>query len=174
MWPHPEKLANKVRAIVNNIHNGNPMLKEVKHKDMSESEPEETPRELPNPKSSFVIPKVQRKIKRKRRVRKVREVQDEEENPTAYQMSETSDGKKMEPKGVHKSNKESDDGYEDEFEDDDKDKESDGYGDDEDFEDEEKEQKKEEEKEEKVDKIMKSTTEEFHKEKSKKKVKVGE
>mmetsp|Transcript_31530 Transcript_31530/g.31019 ORF Transcript_31530/g.31019 Transcript_31530/m.31019 type:complete len:311 (+) Transcript_31530:241-1173(+) len=137
MWPNADKLATKIRAIVDNLAEGKSMLADIEHKDMSESEPEEVPRELPNPKSSFVIPKVQRKlVKKKKKPKKFRRNNREFVNKTAYQMSDSSQDR-LESKGLkdQKEKAQSEDEYENDFDDDgDKDQDSDEYGDDEDFE----------------------------------------
>lgn len=67
LWPHPDALAGKLTAVVTNMREGKSLLDGVNIKDMSESEPEPEVTELPNPKSSFVIPKVPRKAKPKKK-----------------------------------------------------------------------------------------------------------
>jgi hypothetical protein len=160
MWPHAEKLAEKIKKMVDNDTSGKPIMEDVKHKDMSESEPEEEPKALPPSKASFAIPKGARKPKKKKRVKKT---QDRVyiSNPIDYQMSDTSEEEppkaKKKVKVVKKQVKGESD-YEDEYEndfDEPKDKEdSDDYGDDEDFENEES-AKKEDKKHEKEIKVVK-------------------
>ena len=65
MWPSPDGLATKLASIIDNLENKKPILDGVDHKDMSDSEPEVEQTELPNPKSSFVIPKVARRKQKK-------------------------------------------------------------------------------------------------------------
>jgi hypothetical protein len=61
MWPTSETLATKLEAIITNMENKKPLMEGITHKDMSESEPEVEPTEFPNPKSSFIMPKVPRR-----------------------------------------------------------------------------------------------------------------
>ena len=68
MWPHPDILASKIKAVISNMKAGKNWMEGIKHKDMSESEPEPEVHELPNPKSSFVIPKVPRRTRPKKEV----------------------------------------------------------------------------------------------------------
>lgn len=131
MWPHAEKLAAKLRAVVDNLNNGKPILKDIPHRDMSESDPEETPRELANPKSSFVIPKVPKALRKKKRKSKKLRNHKQGLNHTAYGGTDSEDNQ-LQPKGITKEKANSEDDYEDDF---DEDKNSDGYGQDEDFED---------------------------------------
>lgn len=51
VWPHPDSLVQKLKQIIENMNAGRNWMDGVKHKDMSESEPEEVTQELPNPKS---------------------------------------------------------------------------------------------------------------------------
>lgn len=69
MWPHIDKLAIKLRAMVDNIQDGKKILEGIEHRDMSESEPEEEPKYIPKNKSLFVIPKVERKVKKKKQIK---------------------------------------------------------------------------------------------------------
>ena len=65
------------------------MMEGITHKDMSESEPEEVPNELPNPKSSFVIPKVPRRRARTKQRKRVKKPKKEDNvfitNPVNYE-----------------------------------------------------------------------------------------
>lgn len=164
MWPHAEKLAEKLRKMVENSSNGKPIMEDVKHKDMSESEPEEEPKEQVAPKSSFAIPKVARKpIKKKKRVKRPQE-KVFIANPISYKMSDSSEDEAKKPKKknvkvVKKGVKEESD-YEDDYENDfeepkEKNEDSDDYGVDDDFENEDGD-KKEDHKEPEKEVIQKS------------------
>lgn len=134
MWPHIEKLAIKLRAMADNIQEGKKLLEGIEHRDMSESEPEEEPKYIPKDKSLFVIPKVERRIKKKKPIKtdknKAKETksvlspisnhktstdrnQIKKKNDTDYEdeyENEFDDDKNSEKKS------DSDDGYDDDFE----------------------------------------------------------
>jgi azurin len=123
------------------------MTEGVTMKDMSESEPEEDPHELPTPKSSFVIPKVPRR-KQKCRKKKTKAMNKTNNvfitNPIAYNNSDTSDGdsetKTQNVKADKKTKKVKK-----------HDSDEDDYGDDDDFEDNPKEEETKNEKESETD-----------------------
>jgi hypothetical protein len=146
IWPSIDKLANKLRAMVDNIQDGKKIMEGIEHKDMSESEAEEEPKYVSN-KSSYVIPKVERRVKKKKPAHNINKNKPKEGRfiSTPIVSQEIITNRKLTKK---KDETDNEDDYENEFDDDKKsDKKSssdDGYGDDDDFENENEDGKKEE------------------------------
>lgn len=177
MWPHPDKLskcqylqslktneiifliANKLMQIFDNLREGKPLMEDVAHKEMSESEAEEPPKPLPASKSTFVIPRVTRRKPKKRKLRNVENSTTYKSNPIHHPMSDSSDPephksnnrikivkkKAKSPKAQSPKNSDyDDDDYENDFDEENKQSQKDGSDEyaDEDFGDEEKKEDK--------------------------------